>query len=82
MAYEVVQEKISVLAICKDGTIFPYMFSWNKKRRKVDKVNLSYQERDGASIDYYFAIESDGLVAKLKYNDKSLIWTLEEIWIQ
>lgn len=79
--YEQINERIEVLAICKDGTIFPYMFSWDKKRRKIDKVNLSYQERDGASIDYYFAIESEGLVAKLKYNDKSLLWSLEEIWV-
>jgi len=80
--YEQIDEQIEVLAICKNGTIFPYMFSWNKKRRKIDKVNLSYQERDGASINYYFAIESEGLVAKLRYNDKSLIWTLEETWVQ
>lgn len=81
MSYEVVGEKIEVLAFCKNGTIFPYIFRWKGKRRPVDKVNLSYQERDGASINYYFAIESQGLVAKLKYNDKSLIWEIEEVWV-
>lgn len=80
--YQQIDERIEVLAVFKNGTIFPYMFSWNGKRRKIDKVNLSYQERDGASIDYYFAIESKGLVAKLKYNDKSLLWTLEEVWVE
>lgn len=80
MSYEEIKEKIDVLAVCKNGTIFPYIFSWRDKRRKIDKVNLSYQERDGTSINYYFAIESDGLVAKLKYNDQSLLWEIEEIF--
>lgn len=80
--YQPVNEKIEVLAVCKNGTIFPYIFQWQSKRRSVDKVNLSYQERDGASINYYYAVESEGLVAKLKYNDKSLIWEIEEIWTE
>jgi hypothetical protein len=81
MAYEKIDERIEVLAVFKNGTIFPYIFSWKNDKRKIDKVNLSYQERDGAAINYFFAIESDGLVAKLKYNDKSLLWYLEEIWV-
>lgn len=80
--YQQISERIEVLAVFKNGTIFPYIFSWKGKKRKIDKVNLSYQERDGVSINYYFAIESAGLVAKLKYNDKSLLWELEEIWTE
>jgi hypothetical protein len=82
MAYEEINERVEVLAVFKDGAIFPHIFAWRGKKRKIDKVNLSYQERDGASINYYFAIESQGLVAKLKYNDKSLLWTLEELWTE
>lgn len=82
MAYEIVSENIKVAAVFKNGTVFPYVFEWGKRRRKIDKVNLSYQEREGNSINYWFAIESDGLVAKLKYNNISLIWRLEEVWIE
>jgi hypothetical protein len=81
MSYEEIREKIKVLAIFNNGTLFPHIFEWNDKRYKIDKVNLSYQEREGASINYFFAIESGGLIAKLKYNDKSLLWNLEEIWV-
>jgi hypothetical protein len=80
MSYQEIEEKIKVLAVFKNGTIFPHVFEWNKRRHKVDKVNLSYQEREGSSINYYFAIESNGLVAKLKYNDKSMMWSIEEVW--
>lgn len=81
MAYQEIGEKIKVAAVFKNGTVFPYAFEWQKKRRVVDRVNLSYQEREGNSINYWFAIESRGLVGKLKYNNVSMIWVLEEIWI-
>lgn len=80
MSYQEIGEKIKVLAIFKNGTVFPYIFEWGNQRHKIDKVNLAYQEREGTSISYYFAVESKGLVAKLKYNDKSIVWTIEEIW--
>lgn len=82
MSYSIINEKINVLAVFKNGTVFPHIYDWRDKKRRIDKVNLSYQERDGASINYYFAVESAGFVAKLRYNDKSLIWTMEEIWTE
>ena len=81
MAYQEIGEKIKVLAMFKNGTVFPRVFDWNNRRHTVDKVNLSYQEREGGSVSYFFAIEANGLVAKIKYNDESLIWTVEEIWV-
>jgi hypothetical protein len=82
MGYQEIGEKIKVLAVFKNGTIFPHIFEWNNRRHKVDKVNLSYQEREGQSINYYFAVESGGLVAKLKYNDKGMDWSIEEVWVK
>lgn len=82
MTYSVVNEKINVLAVFKNGVIIPYVFSWQNKKRKVEKINLRYQERIGSSVNYYFAIESGGFVGKLSYNDQSMIWVLEEIWVE
>lgn len=82
MSYQEIGEKVKVVAVFKNGTVFPYAFDFKGRKRKIDKVNLSYQEREGSSINYYFAIESGGLVGKLKYNNQSLIWILEEIWTE
>lgn len=82
MAYQEIREQIKVLAVFKNGTVFPYVFEWNGQRRKIDKVNLSYQEREGASINYWFAVESAGLVAKIRYNNMSMTWSMEEIWTE
>jgi transcription elongation factor len=81
MSYQEVKQNIKVLAIFKNGTIFPYVIELHKKPRKIEKVNLSYQEREGSSINYYFAVESQGLVAKISFNNQSMIWRLEEIWV-
>jgi hypothetical protein len=80
MGYTEIGEKIKVMAIFKNGTIFPYIFDWGKKRLLIDRVNLAYQEREGSSINYFFAIEAKGLVGKLRYNNVSFVWTLLEIW--
>jgi hypothetical protein len=82
VSYQEIGEKIKVMAVFKNGTIFPYIFEWNNRRHKIEKVNLSYQEREGTSINYYFATESKGLVAKIKFNDKTMVWSIEEIWNQ
>lgn len=82
MGYTEVKEKIKVLAVFKDGAVFPYILDLRGKRFRVDKVNLSYQEREGTSINYFFAIESKGLVAKIKYNNTSMIWELLEVWAE
>jgi len=82
VTYSVVNEKINVLAVFKNGTVFPYIFSWKEDKKRIEKVNLSYQERVGGSINYYFAVESRGFMGKLKYNNESMIWTLEEVWVE
>jgi len=79
--YQKIDEKIKVLAVFKNGTVFPHIFEWGNKKRIIDRVNLSYQEREGESINYYFSVEVGGLVAKIKYNDKSMIWEISEIWV-
>lgn len=82
MAYETIGEQIKVLAVFKNGTIFPHVFEWRGKRYQINKVNLAYQEREGSAINYWFAVESGGLVGKLKYNNFSLIWRFEELWME
>lgn len=80
MPYQEIGERIKVLAVFKNGTVFPHIFEWNSKKYQIDKVNLSYQEREGSSINYFFAIEAKGLVAKVRYNNVSMIWELLEVW--
>lgn len=80
--YEIIDEKVNVLAAFSDGKITPKAIKWNGVVLKVDKVNLEYQEREGQSINYYFAINTENNKnLKLKYNNEKLIWTICESWV-
>lgn len=79
--YEMVNDKIRVLAVFENGVISPRLFRWQNRDYKVKSVSLRYQEKSGASIDHFFAVETeDGGVFKLSFNDKSLVWKLSETW--
>lgn len=74
--------KIEVVALFRTGHIEPVIFKWNNGKYKIKTVTLAYQERDGASMNYYFSIVAEnGNVFKLRYNDQKLTWWLEEIWV-
>lgn len=81
--YQEVGEKVKVLASFEAGKITPKAFFWKARRFLVEKVNLDFQEREGKSINYFFAAETDrGNTVKLKYSSEKMIWTLEEIWVE
>jgi hypothetical protein len=79
--YKDVGEKLKVLAIFDNGQVSPKILRWGKRKLLIKKVNLEYQEREGRSINYYFAVETDkDDVLKIKYNNENLAWTIEEVW--
>jgi len=79
--YEKVDEKVKVLASFESGAITPRVFKWQNRDYKVRSVSLRYQEKSGVSINYFFAVETDdGGVFKLLFNDKSLVWKVDEVW--
>ncbi len=79
--YEKISDKIKVLASFENGVIAPQVFKWQNRDYRVESVSLRYQEKSGASINHFFAVETkDGGVFKLYFNDKSLVWFLDEVW--
>ncbi|MFA5196859.1 MAG: hypothetical protein WC437_00280 [Patescibacteria group bacterium] len=81
--YEEIGEKIKVRADFDGGLITPRAIKWQGRTILIEKVNLVSQEREGKSMNYYFAVETDkGNVLKLKYNNEKLIWVIEELWIE
>lgn len=81
--YQEVGEKVKVLGSFEGGSLTPCILKWKGRKYRILKVNLSYQEREGKSINYFYSVETDkGTVMKLCYNNEQLIWTLDEIWIE
>ena len=81
--YQEVGEKVKVRADFEAGRVIPRVIKWQGRTILIKKVNLVSQEREGKSINYYFAVETDKeSVLKLKYNNEKLTWTVEEFWIE
>jgi len=79
--YETMGDKIKVLADFENGVIAPRLFRLQNRDYKIKYVSLRYQEKSGTSINHFFAVETeDGGVFKICFNDKSLIWTVGEMW--
>lgn len=79
--YEKIGEKVEVLGTFKGGSVVPQLFKLGRKVIKIKKVHLSYQEREGKFINYYFSAETERGVYKLKFNNGSLVWEVEEVWM-
>jgi hypothetical protein len=80
--YNTINEKVKVLAAFENGKILPKVFKWQNRDYKIKEIALYYTEKDGASINHCFGIETvDGGIFKIELNDKSLVWTLQEVWV-
>lgn len=80
--YEKINEKIEVLGDFKGGSVIPRVFKLKNKVFKIKKVHLAYQEREGKFINYYYSAETEGAIYKLKFNNGSLVWEVEETWVE
>lgn len=80
--HEKVNEKIEVLGDFKGGSVVPRAFKLAGKVLKINKVHLSYQEREGKFINYYYSVETEGAIYKLKFNNGSLVWETLELWLE
>lgn len=80
--YEIINEKVKMLAAFDNGKIIPKVFCWQNRDYKIKNINLVYQERHGQSVDYFFSVETEtGAIFKLKYNSEQLVWWVGEVWI-
>ena len=74
-----IDEKVNVGAVFKNGLIFPRWFLLRGHKVSVEKINYAWQERKGESIYYHFAV-SDGVnLYNLSFHPGSLFWTLEAV---
>ena len=72
-------ESVNVWAYFKKGTIQPYIFFWNNRQIKIDKVNLVHTTKDGANPNYHFSVSSGGNFYQLGFDPIKLSWFLEAV---
>lgn len=74
-------EKILVVAVFKNGEIFPRKFVWNGKELKINKIALNYTKRVGSCLLKFFSVNVLGTASayELSFNTDSMIWKIEKI---
>lgn len=78
--YEEINERVSVVAIFKNGQAVPHSFRWRGRKYLVEKVNLVHEEKRGKEILFCFSVSSGGNSYELIFDNLHLTWTLEKIW--
>ena len=72
-------EPINVWVFFKQNIIQPYLFFWNTRQIKVDKINLVHTSKNGSSLFYHFSISSEGNLYQLRLDTGKMKWFLEAV---
>ena len=72
-------EPINVWVLFQKNLIQPYLFFWNSRQIKIDKINLVHTSKDGSAVFYHFSVSSGGNFYKLRFDLKTLRWFLEAV---
>jgi len=77
-----VNESISVLASFKGGQPTPLFFKRDGRKIRLESIDLKYDYQIGDVRIYAFSTSSHGNTYKITFNNKTLIWMLEEVFIK
>ncbi len=72
-------ESVNVWVFFKANIIQPYLFFWNSRQIKIDKINLVHTSKDGGSVFYHFSVSAGSNFYRLKFDTSRLNWFLEAI---
>lgn len=76
-----INSPINVVAVFKKNSVIPLFFKYQNRTYKIKNIDLAYPVREG-NVDLMSFSVSDKFdnSYKLKFNQKTLAWILEEIW--
>jgi len=88
-----IDEKIKVGAVfaCPEGRpanrgydqkLKPVWFFWSGKKYPIKEITFSWKDRKGESDLYFFSVTDGQAVYEISYNDKSLVWMLEKVYVE
>ncbi len=76
-------DPIEVIALFRRGNVEPIKFRWRERVYRVFKVNGTWKEKDGSSVNLYFSVHCDGPeVYEISFNNESQAWRIERLRLQ
>lgn len=83
MAYEEIQQRVSMIVFFQQGAIHPLRFKWNNTVYKIDRVHSHWTTRDGDTKVYHFSV-SVGTpdCYELTFDLENLAWHLARVYLE
>ncbi|MFH1202309.1 MAG: hypothetical protein V1674_05410 [Candidatus Omnitrophota bacterium] len=72
-------EKICVLALFKNGKIYPKVFYWKSKPYRIKNITYSWQVRLGEDIVSYFSVDAESGLYEISFSSRNFSWGLNKI---
>ena len=82
MQVESLGEFVKVRADFSGGSVRPLMFRLGERVLKVDRVNTSWTERDGASSRVCFSVQAAGSTYFLSLVLPDMMWRVEKVVLE
>lgn len=72
---------VNVIAVFRKSSVTPLFFKYSGRTYKIKNIDLVYPLREGNVDLLSFSVsDKNDNSYKLKFNQKTLEWILEEIW--
>jgi hypothetical protein len=79
MNITVIQQRIKVGAVFEDELITPKWFKWMDKKYDLKNVSMRWKSFSGSAVIIHFSTTDGKNLYELRFNQKSLEWTLDKI---
>lgn len=79
--YESIHEPIQVFAEFTEKGPKPYLFKWKNRSYKITAVNFIHTSKEGSKSLFHFSVSADTNTYKLTFDPATLVWTLDEIFM-
>lgn len=63
-------DPIELYTLFKAGKIIPVAFKWHQDMYKIEKINLSYEEKNGQYKKFIYSVSIHDTIYKISLNEK------------
>jgi len=80
--YTDIQEQVRVAAVFDRNRIKPRWFIWNGRKHNIQQITYRWKDREGEAPLIYFSVSDGQTLYELSFNQKTLNWRLEKVYVE
>ena len=82
MPYESINEPVQVGVVFSNNIVKPKWFVWNDKKYTISEITYTWHVKQGETTLLYFSVSDGSSLYEICFNQKSLKWCLEKVFIE